>query len=82
MILRVVESYYKGFRLVYNEGRNGWNAIIDDYEIEFPHMQAAQSAIDKIVIGSMDIIKEKGGKVIRKPTKFGTSKVVEEERPY
>lgn len=82
MVYRIVESDYKGFHLVHDEANNGWNAIIDEYEIKFPNFNAAQCAINRILDISKDIIKENGGKIIRKPTKFGTSKMVEEEYPY
>lgn len=82
MIYKILESDYKGFHLVYDEVNNGWNAIIDEYEIKFPNFSAAQSAINRILDSSKDIIKENGGKIIRKPTKFGTSKMVETDSLY
>lgn len=82
MVYKITESEYKGFRLVYDEVNNGWICIIGEYEVKFPYSQAANSAIEEILDISEGIIKKHGGKVISKPTRISTTKMVESELPY
>lgn len=44
MTIEVNEVTYKGFKLVHME--NGWKVDLEDSAIAFPHLQAAQSAIN------------------------------------
>ena len=44
MTIKVNEITYKGYKLVHIE--DGWKVILEDTDITFPHLQAAQTAID------------------------------------
>ena len=45
MIIEVNEITHRGFRLEHVD-RKGWKIVLDGVEILFPHLQAAQAAIE------------------------------------
>ena len=82
MILKILETNYKGFHLVLDEERHGWKCVIGEQEILFPHSQAAETAIDEILKDSAAAIKNNKGVVIGKAPRSRVTKTVEEEKPY
>ena len=83
MIVKILESDYKGFHLVLNEeGQRGWKCIIGEQEILFPNMQAAELAINEILKDSAAVIKKRDGVVLRKVPKSMVTKTVEVEKLY
>ena len=79
MIYKVLESEYKGFRLVLDESGDKyiWNCIIGDYVLKFPTIIDAHEFIDNITKEGKVIARKYGGKVVSEPPTFGKSKSVE-----
>lgn len=82
MILKIVESNYKGFHLVLDEERHGWKCVIGEQEILFPTSQDAKSAINEILKDSAAAIKERKGVVLRNVPHSQVTKTVEVDKAY
>lgn len=46
MVIEIRETVYKGFRINHAE-EDGWEIILDGEKVWFPHLTAAQSAVDE-----------------------------------
>ena len=82
MILKILESNYKGFHLVLDEEGHGWKCVIGEQEILFPTTQAAEKAIDEILKDSAAAIRNNNGTVIGKVMKSTVTKTAEVEKLY
>ena len=81
MIQKILEMNYKGFRLVLvEEGQIGWKCVIGEQEILFPHLKAAEAAIDEILKDSAAAITKNNGVVIGKAMRSQVTKTVEVEK--
>lgn len=82
MINKILEMNYRGFHLVLDEERHGWKCVIGEQEILFPNSQAAQKAIDEILVDTADVITNNEGVVIKKVQRSRVTKTVEVEKIY
>ena len=82
MILKILETNYKGFHLVLDEEGHGWKCVIGEQEILFPTSQAAEKAIDEILKDTADVITKNNGVVIGNVLRSQVTKTVEIEKLY
>lgn len=84
MIHMMTEKTYRGFNLVYHDGKGntGWKCFIGETEYLFPNQQAAESAINQMLESSKDIIKQHDGKKLQSVPIHGDVKWIEVDKPY